>query len=179
MLGGTLYELISDHGKLEEQRATLYFKQIIDGIEFCHRKNVIHRDLKPPNILFSDKEQTLLKLSDFGLAVKTPDGANDWYGHAGTAGYMAPEVLNRQKYGKAVDIWALGAILFFMLSAEQAFWDENVETLRNLTKEGNFSFGPIWDGISSILKVLISKMLEVKQDARITLRDIKKELKNI
>jgi serine/threonine protein kinase len=73
--------------------------------------------LKPANVLISNssEENLQIKISDFGLAIRIPNGQENWYGHAGTPGYIAPEILKRQKYGKAVDLWSLGAVLFYML----------------------------------------------------------------
>ena len=75
---------------------------------------------------------------------------------------MSPEVLKREKYGKPVDIWAVGAILFFILSGIPAFWDDDIEELKKMTISGNFTFcAKIWEKISEDVKNLVRKMLEL------------------
>lgn len=115
-----------------------------------------------------DSASTTVKICDFGLAIIAPNGAFDWYGHAGTAGYMSPEVLRREKYGKPVDMWAIGAILFFLLSGDQAFWHEDTEELRNLTRRAEYTFGSSWDSVSIEAKQLVELAFELDPQRRIS-----------
>ena len=91
----------------------------------------------------------LLKIIDFGLAVETIGGAIDWYGHAGTVGFMAPEVLRREKYGLAVDVFSLGAIAFFMLCGKQPFSGADVDEIRTRNTTGIAHFCHAWDNRKS------------------------------
>jgi len=142
--GGDVGTFVLEHGKLEPAKVAKYLKQLFSAVSHFHHSDIIHRDLKPSNVLIS-AGRDLLKIIDFGLAVETPGGAIDWYGHAGTVGFMAPEVLRRQKYGKAVDVFSLGAIAFFMLSGEQAFAGAEVDEIRAQNTTGIAHFSPTWD----------------------------------
>ena len=184
MVGGDLYSSVNEKIYSEEM-AIVAARQLLEGVEFIHRNNIVHRgtrilknrkkmilfyfsDLKPTNVLLYSKTSNQLKISDFGLAIFAPNGGLDWYGHAGTVGYMSPEVLKREKYGKPVDIWALGGILYFMLSGEHAFWNDDIEELKKITISGKFTFSSkIWEKISDGGKKLIQLMLKLDQKSRI------------
>eukprot|EP01083_Nonionella_stella_P090432 252638_1 len=108
--GGELFDILYYTSALKETVARTYFKQIISGLEACHNANVVHRDLKPQNLLLDAKYN--LKITDFGLSKIDPTGnsnikMNDW--HVGTRGYQAPEILLRGKeYDKKIDVFAMG-----------------------------------------------------------------------
>uniref|UniRef100_A0A7N0TJU5 Protein kinase domain-containing protein n=1 Tax=Kalanchoe fedtschenkoi TaxID=63787 RepID=A0A7N0TJU5_KALFE len=110
--GGELFNKVSK-GRLKEQHARKYFQQLINAIDFCHRRGVYHRDLKPENLLLD--ENSVLKISDFGLSAlsesKRPDGL--LHTTCGTPAYVAPEIICRRGYdGAKSDIWSCGVILF-------------------------------------------------------------------
>lgn len=109
-------------------------EQILEGIVHIHEQQIIHRDLKPANILLDSCGN--IKISDFGLAVINKTGGKDWFGLAGTAGYMAPELYRREKYNHAVDNWALGAIYIFIRLGLPAFWDADKDIIRQKILEG-------------------------------------------
>lgn len=80
-------------------------------------------DLKPENLLLESKSSgASIKLADFGLAVEINGDRNEWFGFAGTPGYLSPEVIRKEKYGKPVDIWACGVILYILLVGYPPFW---------------------------------------------------------
>lgn len=96
---------------------------MILAIEHIHEKDVIYRDLKPENVLID--KQGYIRLTDFGLSrinIKDPNGAKSI---CGTPEYLAPEIVMRIKYGKAVDWWTLGSIIFEMLVGIPPFYTEN------------------------------------------------------
>lgn len=99
----------------EENKAKTEIKQIISALQYCHSKGVVHRDLKPENLLYSSaSEDAVVKLADFGLA-KIIKPQQMMKTACGTPGYVAPEILNRQKYDEKVDVWSLGIISYILL----------------------------------------------------------------
>ena len=81
-----------------------------------------------------------MKIADFGLAVSVPNGLADWFGHAGTLGYMAPEILRRHKYNQSADIFSLGAILFYLLTRTHLFNEPDPEKMKVLNSECNWVY---------------------------------------
>jgi serine/threonine protein kinase len=103
---GSIYELIEQNG-FDEHKTYKYFSQVVNAVYFLHKNNLVHRDIKPENILLnSDK----IKLCDFGWCCET--NVNNRNSFCGTFEYMAPEIINELPYGKPVDIWALGILLY-------------------------------------------------------------------
>ena len=111
--GGELYNLMKNKTTLKEQEAKFYIAQVIHAIEFLHTRNIIYRDLKPENILIDEKGY--IKLTDFGLAKDDVLSEKNTDTICGTSDYLAPEVIKGEKYGKPVDIWCIGILLYEML----------------------------------------------------------------
>ncbi|KAI3801284.1 hypothetical protein L1987_29388 [Smallanthus sonchifolius] len=104
--GVKLLKHMTQKSRLGDQEAASVMRQIAEGVKFCHKKGVMHRDLKPDNLMFvDDKKTSTLKLIDFGMSIKF---------RSGTLPYNAPEV-NEKKYGPESDIWSAGAILYALL----------------------------------------------------------------
>jgi len=120
---GELFDFFMHTGKFEPKLARWFFKQMIDGLEYCHSKQIAHRDLKPENLLMG--EGFNVKLVDFGFARFFRDGKSgedvDMKTALGTPGYAAPEILLRQKYNSSVDIFSLGVILFICIAGFPPF----------------------------------------------------------
>ena len=96
----------------------------------------IFLDLKPENLLLASKSTgAAIKLADFGLAVETNSDNVEYFGFAGTPGYLSPEVIKKEKYGKAVDVWAIGVILYILLVGYPPFWyvTESIRVLRRIS----------------------------------------------
>jgi len=107
--GGELFEDIVAREYYSEADASHCIQQILESVNHCHQNNVVHRDLKPENLLLASKQKgAAVKLADFGLAIEVDGERQAWYGFAGTPGYLSPEVLKKDPYGKPVDIWACG-----------------------------------------------------------------------
>ncbi|XP_077113824.1 protein kinase C delta type-like isoform X1 [Ranitomeya variabilis] len=113
--GGNLRSLLKKQGCFPLSTATFYAAEIASGLQFLHKNGFIHRDLKPANILIADSGH--LKIADFGLAVNKVDGVS---GRAGTAGYMAPEVITGKKYNAAADWFSFGIILYQMVTGDRS-----------------------------------------------------------
>uniref|UniRef100_A0A8C0DBB9 G protein-coupled receptor kinase n=1 Tax=Balaenoptera musculus TaxID=9771 RepID=A0A8C0DBB9_BALMU len=120
MNGGDLKFHIYNMGNpgFEEERALFYAAEILCGLEDLHREDIVYRDLKPENILLDDYGH--IRISDLGLAVKIPEG-DLIRGRVGTVGYMAPEVLNNQRYGLSPDYWGLGCLIYEMIEGQSPF----------------------------------------------------------
>ncbi|XP_070990151.1 calcium/calmodulin-dependent protein kinase type II subunit beta-like isoform X2 [Oncorhynchus clarkii lewisi] len=107
--GGELFEDIVAREYYSEADASHCIQQILEAVLHCHQSGVVHRDLKPENLLLASKcKNAAVKLADFGLAIEVQGDQQAWFGFAGTPGYLSPEVLRKEAYGKPVDIWACG-----------------------------------------------------------------------
>ena len=114
--GGEIFDFILEGGALNEAQARYYFKQLLEGLKYCHDQGVVHRDLKPENLLFDSDYN--LKIADFGISA--PAEGRDKSGflttYCGTPGYMAPEMYWAQPYnGKEIDLFASAVILFMLI----------------------------------------------------------------
>ncbi|KAM3836947.1 cAMP-dependent protein kinase catalytic subunit PRKX isoform 2-T2 [Vipera latastei] len=118
--GGELFSYLRNMGRFNNSTGLFYSAEIICAIEYLHSKEIVYRDLKPENILL-DKEGHI-KLTDFGFAKKLVD--RTWT-LCGTPEYLAPEVIQSKGHGRAVDWWALGILVFEMLSGFPPFFDDN------------------------------------------------------
>uniref|UniRef100_A0A8C5I103 calcium/calmodulin-dependent protein kinase n=1 Tax=Gouania willdenowi TaxID=441366 RepID=A0A8C5I103_GOUWI len=109
--GGELFEDIVAREYYSEADASHCIQQILEAVLHCHQMGVVHRDLKPENLLLASKcKNAAVKLADFGLAIEVQGDQQAWFGFAGTPGYLSPEVLRKEAYGKPVDIWACGEL---------------------------------------------------------------------
>jgi len=119
--GGELFDILYYTSSLKEDVARTYFKQIINGLEACHNANVVHRDLKPQNLLLDSKYN--LKITDFGLSkiIQSDADAIMKTTYVGTRGYQAPELLLNQKYDLKCDVFSVGVILFILLAGYPPF----------------------------------------------------------
>lgn len=109
--GGSLDDLLKKEGRLSEDKATNYLKEIINGFKGLHSKNVIHRDLKAANILLNNG---VPKIADLGLAKMLTHQEGITHTFAGTSYTMAPEV-HKGNYGLKADIWSLGVVYYQMI----------------------------------------------------------------
>ncbi|KAL2095209.1 hypothetical protein ACEWY4_009928 [Coilia grayii] len=124
--GGELFEDIVAREYYSEADASHCIQQILEAVLHCHQMGVVHRDLKPENLLLASKSKgAAVKLADFGLAIEVEGDQQAWFGFAGTPGYLSPEVLRKDPYGKAVDLWACGVILYILLVGYPPFWDRD------------------------------------------------------
>uniref|UniRef100_G3TA76 Calcium/calmodulin dependent protein kinase II beta n=1 Tax=Loxodonta africana TaxID=9785 RepID=G3TA76_LOXAF len=126
--------------------------------------------MQPENLLLTSKcKGAAVKLADFGLAIQVQGDQQAWFGFACTPGYLSPEVLRKEAYGKPVDIWACGVILYILLVGYPPFWDEDQHKLYQQIKAGAYDFpSPEWDTVTPEAKNLINQMLTINPAKRIT-----------
>ncbi|XP_073478251.1 calcium/calmodulin-dependent protein kinase type II subunit beta isoform X25 [Aquarana catesbeiana] len=168
--GGELFEDIVAREYYSEADASHCIQQILEAVLHCHQMGVVHRDLKPENLLLASKcKGAAVKLADFGLAIEVQGEQQAWFGFAGTPGYLSPEVLRKEAYGKPVDIWACGVILYILLVGYPPFWDEDQHKLYQQIKAGAYDFpSPEWDTVTPEAKNLINQMLTINPGKRIS-----------
>ncbi|XP_029464861.1 calcium/calmodulin-dependent protein kinase type II subunit gamma isoform X18 [Rhinatrema bivittatum] len=168
--GGELFEDIVAREYYSEADASHCIHQILESVNHIHQHDIVHRDLKPENLLLASKTKgAAVKLADFGLAIEVQGDQQAWFGFAGTPGYLSPEVLRKDPYGKPVDIWACGVILYILLVGYPPFWDEDQHKLYQQIKAGAYDFpSPEWDTVTPEAKNLINQMLTINPAKRIT-----------
>uniref|UniRef100_A0A674ND97 Doublecortin-like kinase 3 n=1 Tax=Takifugu rubripes TaxID=31033 RepID=A0A674ND97_TAKRU len=170
--GGDLFEAISERGTFSELEAGLMVSDVGEALNYIHCKSIVHRDIKPENLLVSIERVAAgvsrLKLGDFGLAMVVTEPV---FTICGTPTYVAPEILNETGYGVAVDVWALGVILYILLCGFPPFRsrDRNQEELFKLIKQGHLHFlSPFWDHISEEARGLVRALLQPEPTVRLT-----------
>ncbi|KAJ9165923.1 hypothetical protein P3X46_020736 [Hevea brasiliensis] len=166
--GGELFDRITAKGSYSEVEAATIMRQIVNVVHACHFMGVMHRDLKPENFLLVNKEEhSPLKATDFGLSVFI-EQEKVYRDIVGSAYYVAPEVLNRN-YGKEIDVWSAGIILYILLSGVPPFWAENEKGIFEAISKYQLDLqSKPWPEISSSAKDLIRKMLAKDPRKRIT-----------
>ncbi|BAF07987.1 CBL-interacting serine/threonine-protein kinase 21 [Oryza sativa Japonica Group] len=165
--GGQLSDKLSYLKRLDEKEAKKYFYQLIDAVDYCHRRGVYHRDLKPENLLVDN--QGNLKVSDFGLSVLKKPG-QFLSTSCGSPCYVAPEVIQHKSYdGAAADVWSCGVILFELLAGYLPFQDCSLTNLYRRISRAQFVF-PQW--LSVPQKKIIIRILDPSPITRAKISDI-------
>ncbi|KAF9349551.1 Chk1 protein kinase, partial [Mortierella sp. NVP85] len=184
---GELFDKIEPDQGVQEDVAHLYFKQLIAGVQYMHGKGISHRDLKPENILLDREGKYLctfdatsafctLKISDFGLATVFKYGGRTrpLETPCGSAPYVAPEVLDQEYNGDAVDIWSCGIILYVMMIGNTP-WDlpslDSREFQTYSESSGDPKYEP-WDRLYGPVRTLLLGMLRINASKRYTIKQI-------
>lgn len=171
--GGDLFSYLEKRNfELPEKRAKELAHQMATALYYLHSFGVAHRDLKPENILMaSNDDDADLKIVDFGLSkiIGPNESSLDPFG---TLSYVAPEVLLQKPYGKEVDLWSLGVIVYLLLSRVLPFDDEDDKEIARQTIQDapDFSFDP-WDKVSPAAIDLVRKLLEKNRTKRPSLEE--------
>ncbi|KAJ7218873.1 kinase-like domain-containing protein [Mycena haematopus] len=165
--GGQLLDFIIAHGRLRESVARKFARQIASALDYCHRNNVVHRDLKIENILISQTGN--IKIIDFGLS-NLYDPSAHLTTFCGSLYFAAPELLNAKLYtGPEVDVWSFGVVLYTLVCGKVPFEDESMPALHAKIKRGLVEY-PVW--LSPECKHLLSRMLVINPPRRATLSEI-------
>lgn len=176
--GGELLDLILRRGHLREEEARQMLTTLVRVTDFLHAQGVVHRDLQPSNIMFADETcaPETLRILDFGFAKQLTAENGMLMTPCYTANFVAPEVLRRQGYDKACDIWSLGVILYTMLCGFPPFSvspQDSEETILARIEEGTVRFSaPVWSTVSDQAKRLTLSMLHRDAPARITAAEV-------
>jgi len=162
--GGELFDLIDERGPFSEEDASEVFQQVASAIKYCHKHGVVHHDIKPENILVvnnGDPSHLTVKIIDFGFGNKLLQGQKS-NAKVGTFVYSAPEALKGDLCDEKVDIWALGCLLYVLLSGRVPFSDHS--SIVN----GQYSLaGQSWDDASTDVLDLLEAMLVVDPNGRL------------
>ncbi|XP_077473747.1 peripheral plasma membrane protein CASK isoform X16 [Stigmatopora argus] len=159
-----------------EAVASHYMRQILEALRYCHDNNVIHRDVKPHCVLLASKENSApVKLGGFGVAIQLGESGLVAGGRVGTPHFMAPEVVKREPYGKPVDVWGCGVILFILVSGCLPFYGTKERLFEAICKGKNKWYNILtqmnprqWTQISESAKDLVRRMLMLDPAERIT-----------
>eukprot|EP01100_Stratorugosa_tubuloviscum_P014840 TRINITY_DN8169_c0_g1_i1.p1 TRINITY_DN8169_c0_g1~~TRINITY_DN8169_c0_g1_i1.p1 ORF type:complete len:396 (+),score=201.32 TRINITY_DN8169_c0_g1_i1:69-1256(+) len=173
--GGELFDKIVELNFYSEHDASLAIAQVLKGVAHMHEMRIVHRDLKPENLLLSSKNiHCDIKITDFGLSSVFQTGQEMVMTDAvGTPSYIAPEVLDMldggPAYGKEIDLWAVGVILYILLCGYPPFYGNDDEEIYCAIQKGDFTFhSPAWDEISDTAKDIIRGLLNRHPKRRFT-----------
>ncbi|PVG02349.1 Pkinase-domain-containing protein [Serendipita vermifera] len=165
--GGQMLDYIISHGRLRERVARKFARQIGSALEYCHKNNVVHRDLKIENILISESGN--IKIIDFGLS-NLYNPATHLQTFCGSLYFAAPELLNARVYtGPEVDIWSFGVVLYVLVCGKVPFDDQHMPALHAKIKRGLVDY-PNW--LSAECKHILSRMLVVVPSQRAALSEV-------
>nr|CAD1819380.1 unnamed protein product [Ananas comosus var. bracteatus] len=169
--GGDLYMYIQRHGRVPEATAKHFMRQLASGLQVLRDNNVVHRDLKPQNLLLSaHEENSVLKIADFGFARSLqPCGMAETL--CGSPLYMAPEVMRVQKYDAKADLWSIGVILYQLLMGKTPYTGSNqIQLLQNIVKSNELRF-PLDNNLSNDCIDLCRKLLRRNPVERLTFEE--------
>lgn len=172
MTGGDIFSRIIERHYYTESEAKYLARHLLESVRYMHESGVVHRDLKPENLLLVKRGNDVhVKIADFGFAAKTRIGTMRiaLTQRCGTPAYVAPEVLRGVPYNEAVDMWSLGAILYFVLGGYPPFVDDVPKQLFKKIFTADFEFHQQdWSHVSDQAKSLIRNLLTVDPNQRLT-----------
>ncbi|GAB4826593.1 Calcium-dependent protein kinase 15 [Ancistrocladus abbreviatus] len=170
--GGELFDQITARGHCSERDAARIVRQIMMAVHVCHFMGVFHRDIKPENFLFSSKDEgAMLKATDFGLSLFIEEGRL-YRDVVGSEYYVSPEVL-QGSYGKEIDVWSTGVVLYILLCGDPPFWAETQQGMFEAILEGKFDLEKQpWPSVSDSAKDLVRRMLTRDPNKRIAAAEV-------
>ncbi|XP_048455680.1 MAP/microtubule affinity-regulating kinase 3a isoform X8 [Rhincodon typus] len=168
--GGEVFDYLVAHGRMKEKEARAKFRQIVSAVQYCHQKQIVHRDLKAENLLL-DADMNI-KIADFGFSNEFTVGSKlDTF--CGSPPYAAPELFQGKKYdGPEVDVWSLGVILYTLVSGSLPFDGQNLKELRERVLRGKYRI-PFY--MSTDCENLLKRFLVLNPSKRGTLEQIMKD----
>lgn len=168
--GPELFDSIVQRGEYTEKMAVKFIKQIVDAVKFVHKHNIVHRDVKPENLIFREKsEESALVLVDFGTARMLEKGMF-LRAACGTVGYNAPEVLLETGHDHGCDVWGVGIVTYVLLTGHLPFSNETKDVYLKQTKKGDLTFDvEHWSKISKEAQDFIKALLVFDPKHRITI----------
>lgn len=168
MEGGELLDLIRKRKVFPEREACKIFFQTISALAYLHSIGIIHRDIKPDNLLLNTTgEDAIVKIADFGFAKRIGDGV--LHTPCGSPVYTAPEIVREEAYNKSADMWSAGVLLYILLCGFPPFYHRDPNKLFDEIEKGVFDFpDPHWTNISASAKELVSMLLTLDPSARLT-----------
>ena len=169
---GDLYDFIINASEIPEGIAKGVTLDISNAVNYLHSKNIVHRDIKPENFLLfpAANDRITVKLCDFGLAIEAEEPLTEI---CGSPSYVAPEILHMHNYGLPVDIWSCGVVIYILLCQFPPFRGETNKELFRKIKNGKYEYvSPYWDDITENAKDIVSKMLEINPDRRLTAKEV-------
>jgi p90 ribosomal S6 kinase len=178
MKGGELLDKIIAQKSFSEKEAAQVINILADTLNFLHQQGVVHRDLKPSNILYADTSGSpdSIRIADFGFAKQLRAENGLLMTPCYTANYVAPEVLKKQGYDAAIDIWSLGVLLYTMLAGECPFTSnssDGPDVILARIGEGKINLnGGNWGNVSAAAKDLVLRMFHVDPQQRCTAAQI-------
>ncbi len=166
--GGELFDRVVEQQCLTEKDTANVMAQLSSALHYLTTINVIHRDVKPENILMANTHSLHIKLCDFGLSRYVPRDDVLMKTACGTPGYVAPEILGNRGYsGFKVDVWSMGVILYILLCGFAPFYEEELPALFHSILHGRYDFpSPEWDGISTEAVEVVKLCLTVDPQQR-------------
>ncbi|PRP86904.1 putative protein kinase [Planoprotostelium fungivorum] len=167
MKGGSLFDIVQKKRRLCEKSACHVIREMLETLAFLHSKGIVHRDIKLENILcHSEGEEGRIKICDFAFARQIYGGTLNVL--CGSPAYVAPEVLRGEGYGRGVDVWSLGVVLYILLSGSPPFHGDGVEVMMARIAEGVVVYPSCWSSVSNLARDLVSHMLQSDPLQRIT-----------
>jgi len=171
---GELFDYLIQSQRLTEHVTAHIMLQMLSAVCFCHEKGIVHRNLKPENLLIDSiaaNGEVTIKVIDFGTSTLFTGGAQKMNTQLGTPYYIAPEVLNME-YDEKCDLWSCGVILYVLLSGQPPFGGDTDEEILNAIRVGKFSFpANMWEHVSKDAKALITSLLKKNPAERPSARE--------
>ncbi|KAJ3367079.1 hypothetical protein GGF32_000141 [Allomyces javanicus] len=169
--GGELFDVIVQRGYLAESEAALIVHQVTEALKYLHSIGIVHRDIKPDNLLIKDKDAPKMQVmvTDFGLSRTLDYEGQILLTACGTPGYLAPEVLSNLGHNTPADMWSLGCVTYVLLSGNMPFFAETTGGIFEKILKGEYEFDPeCWDEVSANAKDFVRKLLTLDPDERMT-----------
>ncbi len=160
-----MYKQLSQAGRFSEKRSARYLKSLARALSYCHERDVIHRDVKPENLLIGVEGE--IKLADFGWAIRSDVPIRSPL--CGTLDYLAPEMVSGSEHGPGVDIWALGVVAFEFMAGFPPFEAKSFEDTYHSILSGHVSYP---SHFSAGVKDFVGRILRQAPQERLSLAEI-------